>query len=227
MARDYRLVVFDWDGTLMDSIATIVACTRAALVDLGVEPGEEALLRRAIGLGLPDVVATLLPDRDPSLHVALAERYRAHWLATYKDEPELFPSSREVVATLRGAGYRVGVATAKSRRGLERELERSGLGALLDATRTVDEAPAKPDPGMLLGLMAELGAAPGETLMVGDTRWDLLMAERAGVDAVAVCSGSHPREELLAAAPLACLGGVAELPGWLGVGVPPSADAPR
>jgi phosphoglycolate phosphatase len=108
----------------------------------------------------------------------------------------------------------LGVATAKGRRGLDRELERTGLAPLFHATRTVDEAPSKPHPGMLLGLMEELDAAPAETLMVGDTAWDLEMARNAGCAGLGVATGSHEHVDLVALG-LGCLESVRDVPGWL------------
>jgi phosphoglycolate phosphatase len=211
----YRLLVFDWDGTLMDSIATIVACTRAAIADVGLEPGSDEEVRAAVGLGLRECMERLHPGCAEHLYQPLVERYRERWLAEYKDHPVLFSGAAEVVRELAGAGYLLGVATAKGRRGLVRELDRTGLAPLFAATRTVDEAPSKPHPGMLLGLMEETGVGADETLMIGDTQWDLEMARNAGCAGVGVLTGSHGRAELDGLA-LACLESVCELPAWLG-----------
>jgi len=225
LSRRYRLVVFDWDGTLMDSIGTIVDCTLAAIDDVpGVRsPGSE-LIRQSIGLGLRETMMRFFPDGDSELFAAVAAAYRARWLAEYKDRVALLPGAHETVTRLAVDGYLVGVATAKSRAGLERELAKVGLAEVFHATRTVDEAPSKPAPGMLLQILDELGVAAGEALMVGDTAWDLEMARNAGCAAVGVLSGGHAREQLEAAAALACLGSVAELPSWL-TAAPPARAA--
>jgi len=215
-ARDgYRLLVFDWDGTLMDSISTIVACTRCALAEAGVEPPDEALVRRAIGMSLADSMELFFPGADATLRARMIESYRRHWLESYKDQPRLFPDAERTLRGLQDSGYLLAIATAKGRAGLARELEATALAELIVATRTADDGPAKPHPAMLQALMNELGASPGATLMIGDTRWDLEMASNAGVGSIAVESGSHPRADLLAAGPLACLAGVGELPAWL------------
>jgi phosphoglycolate phosphatase len=227
MRNGFRLLVFDWDGTLMDSVGAIVACTQHAIRDLGLADCPEERVRRAIGLGLDESLAIFFPDFDPcsgaQLGRQVATRYRELWLEIYKDRPALFPGAAEAIAALAAAGYLLGVATAKSRRGLVRELDKTGLASTFHASRTMDECPAKPHPGMLLELMDELGARPESTLMIGDTAWDLGMARNASTAAVGVLSGSHSRAELESAAPLACLTSVRELPAWLAERSPAAA----
>ncbi len=214
MAARFSLLVFDWDGTLMDSIATIVACTRVALHDLGVEQ-PEATIRRAIGMGLRESMEIFLPGAGEEMTARLVERYRHHWLATYKDDVVPFAGVPEALAALAERGYFLAVATSKGRKGLDRELAKTGIGRLLHGSRTVDEAPAKPHPQMLLDLMAELDVGAARTLMIGDTTFDLEMARNAGTGGIGVLSGSHTAEELRSAAPLATLPGVGDLQAWL------------
>lgn len=220
--RDYRLVVFDWDGTLIDSIGSIVACTEAALADAGVAPPPMPLLRGSIGLGLSDSFERFYPALDPVTRERILDRYRHHWIETWHARHDPFPAAAATLDRLADAGLLLAVATAKSRRGLVRDFERTGLGPCFHATRTLDECPPKPAPAMLLELMDELGARPEQTLMVGDTRWDLEMAKNAGVDAVAVLSGAHPEEELRGCPQLDCLPEVGALADWLGLS--PVAD---
>jgi phosphoglycolate phosphatase len=215
--RAYRLVVFDWDGTLIDSIGSIVACTQAALLDAGVEPPPLPVLRGSIGLGLTDSVERVFPGATTIARELILDRYRHHWVETWHARHDPFPAARATLAALAEAGTLLAVATAKSRRGLVRDFERTGLGPLFHASRTLDECPPKPAPGMLLELMDELGARPAETLMVGDTRWDLEMARNAGVDGVGVLCGAQPEDELRGCPQLACLAHVGELPAWLGL----------
>lgn len=212
----FRLLVFDWDGTLMDSIGTIVACTLAAFDGIdGVAPPPQERIRESIGMGLNETMQRHFPDWDPALAETVIENYRRLWRGRFKDEVALLPGSFETIQALHGAGYLLGVATAKGRVGLERELDATGLRRFFHATRTIDEAPSKPAPGMLLGLFEELGTRPEESLMIGDTSFDLEMASNARCASVGVLSGaqSHPHFELHA--PLAVLPSVRELPSWL------------
>ena len=152
-----RLVVFDWDGTLMDSIGTIVECTLAAIAEVpeAAAPPPETI-RQSIGLGLVESLERFFPEGDLALFERVAGAYRRLWRAEYKDRVALVPGAGESVRALHSAGYSLGVATAKGRLGLERELGSTGLGGFFHATRTVDEAPSKPAPGMLLQLFEEL-----------------------------------------------------------------------
>lgn len=215
MRNGFRLLVFDWDGTLMDSVAAIVGCMQQATRDAELSPLPDGVIRRTIGLGLRDAQEAMGFAGEPELWRRLVELYRHHWLRTFRDRPLLFPGAAEALRSFHRQGYLLAVATGKSRRGLERDLAATGLGELFAATRTVDESFGKPHPGMLLGLLDELGARREETLMIGDTTFDLEMAANAGTGAVAVCSGSHPRAELQRQRPLACLESVAELEAWL------------
>lgn len=199
----------------MDSVGTIVACTQAVLQELGMVEVPESIIRGTIGLGLREAVDALSPGCDDRVFEKVLASYRRHWHAMYRDVPLLFAGVEEMLRGLAEEGYFLAVATGKSRRGLDQSLAQTGLKDFFHATRTVDEAYSKPHPQMLLGILDELGVRPRETVMVGDTTYDLEMASNAGTGAIGVCSGSHSREELLSAAPLACLERVVELPGWL------------
>jgi len=216
--RPFRLLVFDWDGTVVDSIGAIVDCTFAALAALGDDapalPPRE-LVRHAIGLGLMETLHRFWPEAGPEMRERVLEAYREQWWGTYKDRFHPFLGARETLERLRAAGYLLAVATAKSRRGLVREFERSGFEPLFHASRTVDEAPSKPHPGMLEGIFDELGVAPSEALMIGDTSWDLEMARNARCPSVAVLSGAQSDELLIEAGPLAILPDLTALPSFL------------
>jgi phosphoglycolate phosphatase len=214
--RTFRLLVFDWDGTLMDSIATIVDCTLAAFTGIdGVEPPARERIRESIGMGLVETMQHHFPHWEEGTSARLVENYRRLWRADFKNRVALFPDSFATIERLHADGYLLGVATAKGRVGLERELDATGLRPFFHATRTVDEAPSKPAPGMLLGLCDELGVRPAETLMVGDTSFDLEMARNARCAAVGVLTGAQGAAHFAACEPLAVLSGVAELPAWL------------
>lgn len=214
MPGRFELLVFDWDGTLVDSAGHIVASLQAAFRDLDLPvPGPEAA-RHVIGLGLQDALAYLNPGLESGRYREVADRYSAHFMAGH-EEIELFPMVEEGIPALNRDGYLLAVATGKSRRGLDRALQNTALGAHFHASRCADEGLPKPHPDMLETLMRLLGVTRERTLMIGDTTHDLQMAANAGVPAVGLAYGAHPREELEHLAPLACVGSFAELMQWL------------
>jgi len=210
----YELVIFDWDGTLMDSTAVIARSLQAACRDVGcpVPSEEEALF--VIGLNIADTFKRVVPDLDEEGRRRLADRYRHHFLAGESEAP-LFGGVREMLADLHGRGRRLAVATGKARRGLDRALDATRLREWFEATRCADEGFAKPHPGMLLGLLDVTGVDPARALMVGDTTHDLELAANAGVDAVAVTYGAHPESLLMTRPAQARVGSVTELHRWL------------
>jgi len=210
-----RLLVFDWDGTLMDSIGPIVACAQATIRELELGDVPEETVRGTVGLGLRETIEVLSPGCDEQLFGRILEGYRKHWHTTFRDTPLLFSGVSEMLRDLATEGYLLAVATGKSRRGLEYALDQTGLRDLFVATRTADEAFSKPHPQMLLDILDELGVPPREAVMIGDTTYDLEMARNARTHAIGVCSGGHCREELLRLEPLACLDQVVELAAWL------------
>lgn len=216
MAEHYDLIVFDWDGTLMDSAAAIVQAIVLAARDLGLEEPPEARARHVIGLGLSDALRHAVPDLAEDEYPRMVERYRHHYLSR-DHELVLFNGAFEMVAGLAEAGRKLAVATGKSRVGLNRALAHSGLGAFFHATRCADECFSKPHPEMLEQIIDELGVDRRRTLMVGDTTHDLLMARNAGVDGLGVTFGAHPRAALESEAAVALIDTPAELAAWLGV----------
>jgi phosphoglycolate phosphatase len=214
--NSFELIVFDWDGTLMDSAAAIVASLQGACRDLDLPVPSDEQARYIIGLGLHDALSCILPGVDASQYPRVADRYRHHFLVL-DGGTTLFPGIAEVVAALHGAGYQLAIATGKSRRGLGRALDATGLAPYFHASRCADEGHSKPHPGMLQAVMRQLGARIDRTLMIGDTTHDLDMARAAGVAAVGVTYGAHSHDALLARGPLACLASVAELRDWLAV----------
>lgn len=212
--KRFDLIVFDWDGTLMDSADTIVHCLQAACRDIGIEPPPDQVARHVIGLGLIEALQQMLPSLASERYDELVERYRVHFLAGDVEVP-LFDGIAATIEQLHGAGYWLAIATGKSRRGLERALGQTQLGAFFHASRCADECASKPDPLMLNELLREFDVEPERALMIGDTSHDLLMARNAGVPCLAVSYGAHAADALQALAPLACVGGVAELDTWL------------
>ena len=214
MARRFELIVFDWDGTLMDSTGAIVASIQAAATDLGIEPPSDERANHIIGLGLIDALRHAMPDLPTERYQAVAERYRHHYLSRDHDLL-LFDGAAELIEELTRAGHHLAVATGKTRKGLDRAFAVSGLGPRFQASRCADECHSKPHPQMLEELMAEFGVEPDATLMIGDTTHDLDLARNAGAEGLAVTYGAHPSAGLASRAPLAAVDSVAELRKWL------------
>ncbi len=211
---NYRLIVFDWDGTLMDSAAGIVTCIQEASREMGlpIPPHERA--RHVIGLGLQDSLRIAVPELAESDYAAFAGLYRKHFLAQ-EVGMALFPGVNELLRDLRDAGYALAVATGKSRRGLDRALAACDLQTFFVSSRCADETNPKPHPAMLNELMKELSHKPEELLMIGDTSHDLDMASSAGVDALAVTYGAHAEDVLRKRSPKGVVTSIPELGAWL------------
>jgi phosphoglycolate phosphatase len=215
MLRRYDLIVFDWDGTLMDSTDVIAGSIQAACHDLGLKVPDYKVARHVIGLGLEQALRYAVPDVAEAMRPKLAARYRHHFLSQDRDIP-LYKGARDTVMRLHEEGYWLGIATGKSSRGLNRALESTGLREYFHAARTADMSFSKPNPAMLQELMDELSVSAERTLMVGDTTHDVQMAHNAQVDVVAIGHGAHPPEQLSELKPLAVVGGFTELTAWLG-----------
>jgi len=215
MARkQFDLIVFDWDGTLMDSTSTIVRCIQAAARDLGLPIPDKSAASYVIGLGLQDAMQAAIPDVDPKYYPRIVERYRHHYLGQDQDLT-LFDGVREMLDDLAQQGYFLAVATGKSRVGLNRALNTTKLLTRFDATRCADETFSKPHPAMLQELTRELGQEMQRTLMIGDTTHDLQMAINAGAGGVAVEFGAHPVDQLQSLNPLFSASSIALLHQWL------------
>ena len=214
MREPFELLVFDWDGTLMDSAAAIAEAIQAACADLGfpVPPGEQA--RYVIGLGLTDAMRHILPELPEHEYPKMVERYRLHFLKR-DGGTTLFDGARDLLEDLRERGYMLAVATGKSRRGLDRALGETGLQGLFDTTRCADEGFTKPHPGMLMTILDTLATPADKAVMIGDTTHDLNMANAAGVAGVAITHGAHQREALLECQPLVMVDNLRELRDWL------------
>ena len=215
MARQqFDLIVFDWDGTLMDSTAHIARSIQAACRDLDLPVPADEAARYVIGLGLRDALQIAAPTLDPADYPRLAERYRYHYLIR-DAKTELFDGVRELLGELREEGYLLAVATGKSRVGLNRALDEARLTSLFDGTRCADETFSKPHPAMLQELTRELGQALERTVMIGDTTHDLLMASNAGAAGIAVAYGAHEADALAALEPRFVADSVPALADWL------------
>lgn len=211
----YRLYVFDWDGTLMDSEQHIVASMQGAMTDLGLEVLDAHIIRRIIGLGMREALLALFPDEPGDQFAArFSAAYRSHFFAASRRQA-LFEGAEAMLRALHQHDRLLAVATGKSRRGLDRALNETGLTPLFHSTRCADETRSKPDPTMLREILAELQVAPEEALMIGDTEFDLAMAAAAGMNAVGVSYGVHEPEALRTHAPLVLLDSPADLHAWL------------
>lgn len=197
-----RLALFDCDGTLVDSQGPIVASMAAAFAALGLpDPGRAATLD-IVGLSLPEAMAHIHPTGTPAEHDALAVAYKDAFFALRQAgrmaEP-LYPGFPQVLHRLAAAGWRLGIATGKSRRGLAAVLAHHGLTDLFETTHTADDHPSKPDPTMIFAAMRATGAGPDTTVMIGDTAWDMGMAAAAGCTGLGVRWGYHRADMLTAA----------------------------
>jgi len=213
-AMRFDLIVFDWDGTLIDSAGVIVECIQAACRDLGLPIPDDERAAHVIGLGLADALSYAVPGLPPGEYRSVAERYRHHYLLRDPQIP-LFEGTAGMLEELHVRGHVLAIATGKSARGLVRALETTGVGRYFASSRCADQCASKPAPDMLHELMGELAVSPQATLMVGDTVHDLQMAANAGVAALAVSHGAHPRDKLLALDPVACVDSTEELQRWL------------
>jgi phosphoglycolate phosphatase len=214
MSPPFELVVFDWDGTVVDSTASIARAIQQAAADLGLAVPSTAQASHVIGLGLRDALAAAVPDLGADRIDEFSERYRHHYLAVEQDIV-LFEGIRELLAALAADGARLAVATGKSRRGLDRAFESTGLGGYFEASRCADETQPKPHPAMLQELTTMLAVRRERTVMVGDTSHDLAMARAAGTAAVGVTYGAHPRAQLAQFEPAALVDTVDALHRWL------------
>ena len=213
---DYQLLIFDWDGTLVDSIGRIVESMRRAADVCGLPQLSDEAIKGIIGLGLPEAIQTLYPQLREAAQV---ERFRVgygeHYMTLESEPSALFPGVAESLESFRDQGYRLAVATGKSRRGLHKVLEGHGWLDYFDITRCADETASKPHPRMLHEIMAHCAVAPERALMVGDSAFDLLMARNAGVDSVAVGFGAQPLDSLRAHEPRLAINEFSELRAWL------------
>lgn len=194
--RDADLVVFDWDGTLVDSSGVIVATMQASLEEAGLEPLSGEACRQVIGLGLDEAIEALVPGAGPDQRERLREIYGRRFRHFRAQDMPFFDGVAAGLDRLRAEGRRLAVATGKSRRGLDRMLKEWGMTEAFHATRCADETASKPDPRMLRELMAELGTAPERTVFVGDTAFDMEMAHRLDMPRIAVTYGVHGSERL-------------------------------
>lgn len=212
----YQCLIFDWDGTLMDSADTIVRSLQSAARDLSLPVPHEEEVKNIIGLELTQAIQRLFPTYNDGVIANIRQCYADHFLENNAMQPsQLFEGVQEGLAQLHGAGYRLAIATGKSRKGLDRVLPYSGVATFFHASRCADETASKPAPDMLHELMRELDVNEQQTLMIGDTEFDMEMAQRAAVDRVAVSYGAHHMDRLVKYQPRLCVNRFEQLLEWL------------
>lgn len=211
----YKLVVFDWDGTLMDSLSRIVHSMQQAAVDLGLEPRTSHQVHDIIGLALDLAISRLYPALSAHGIAQMHERYAHHYVTGDQSPSPFYEGVPELLQQLHQANVLLSVATGKSRKGLDRILQAHQVEPLFHSTRCADETKSKPEPDMLLEILDYHKLRRDQAVMIGDTEFDLEMARRAGVDAVGVTWGAHDVQRLRRHDPKACVDTVIQLAGWL------------
>jgi phosphoglycolate phosphatase len=212
---DYKLLIFDWDGTLADSIGRIVEAMHAASERSGFLLRDDFAVKGIIGLGLPEAIRTLYPAISDSELVAFRDYYAEHYIAAEAVPSPLFEGVLESMDAFRADGYHLAVATGKARRGLDRVLKAHGWEDYFDITRAADETASKPHPLMLEQILAHCEVRPEQALMVGDSSFDLQMARNAGMDSVAVSYGAQSIDALKMFEPRLAIDRFSELHAWL------------
>ncbi|MFA5017360.1 phosphoglycolate phosphatase [Methylobacter tundripaludum] len=211
MKNKFDLIIFDWDGTLIDSIDWIVHCLQTAGKHCGCDIPEPQAAKDVIGLSITNACAKLFPGVDQETLTQLTDCYQQTYLSRQLDRGDLFPGVYDMLVELKQAGYQLAVATGKTRAGLQEALQATDTEALFCITRCSDETASKPDPLMLHQIMQHTQAANERSLMVGDSTHDLQMAMNAQISSIAVSCGAHPEDILQRYNPLMCLQQPAEL----------------
>lgn len=213
-----KLLIFDWDGTLADSTSSIVSAMRKAIDECGMEPRNDTEIKNIIGLGLLQAAEVLYPDVNHAYRENLVHCYRLNYSMANLGGTKLFPGVINTLQQLKELDYHMAIATGKSRKGLDNSLNETGVAEYFHFTRCADETVSKPHPQMLIDIMYELGVNPVETVMIGDSEYDLQMAHSAGVRPVAATYGSQAREHLLKYNPVVCLDEITDLVEWVMIG---------
>ncbi len=211
MLKKYDLIIFDWDGTIIDSQAHIIHCMQSAIADQQLPVPAEQDIRHIIGLSLPRAIETLFPNIDASQVEQVADNYRQHFFADSTEASELFAGVAEVIQDLHAQGYYLAVATGKGRRGLDIALEKTGLQPYFHITRCADETRSKPDPKMLDEILTDLDLQSSQAVMVGDTSYDMDMARNIKMDSIAVTYGMHDHQVLLDSHPTHCIDSIDQI----------------
>jgi phosphoglycolate phosphatase len=209
--KRYPLIIFDWDGTIIDSQAHIIDSMCKAISDQGLEPPAEDSIRHIIGLSLDGAIRALLPEQSSESVQFMADRYRHHFFNTTLEPSRLFDGVEDIVRQLHKDGYLLAVATGKGRHGLDMALRTTGLKQYIHVSRCADETRSKPDPMMLGEILTDLDMPVNQAVMVGDTSYDLDMAANIKMDSIAVTYGMHARSLLEKHRPTHIIDSIAQL----------------
>lgn len=213
--RGYRIIIFDWDGTLVDSTARIVDAMQLASAHVGMPRLSDYSIQQIIGLGLPEALKRLWPEITVEQSQLMRTNYSANFSFHSKVHVDFFSGAHDFFAQLQGLGYVLAVATGKTRKGLDEMLDGMNVRDIFAITRCADETTSKPDPHMLEEILSELNLTSDQALMVGDTSFDLDMAKAIGMDSVGMTHGAHESEILLASGPKSLCHSLNELLGWI------------
>jgi phosphoglycolate phosphatase len=211
VARKYQLLIFDWDGTLADSEACILGAMQLAVAGAGLPKCSDARIRDVIGLSLDGAIASLFPEVEEKVRNSIEDSYREYYFSTSTNNVLVFDGVVETLEKLNQENYFLAVATGKSRRGLDRSLTETGLEKYFHTTRCADETISKPHPRMLMEIMEFFGLEASVTLMIGDSEYDLQMANNAGMEAIAVSYGVHHTKRLQQCSPIGFIHDITEI----------------
>jgi len=213
--NDIKLVIFDWDGTLMDSVMHIVDCMRNSIQELGLEARSDDEMKNIIGLGMREAIYALYPDHQtPEFATRFTDAYREYFFTSNAPQ-SLFDGAIKTLQDLKSKDYGLAIATGKSRKGLDKVLAETGIGGLFQESRCADETRSKPHPQMLEEILQAMAVKPHQALMIGDTEYDMEMARNAGVHPVGVSYGVHEPDRLNKFQPAHILDHIEQLPAWL------------
>lgn len=207
----YKLVVFDWDGTLMDSLSRIAQCMQVAAEDIGIVPAKTEQIHNIVGLALDIAIRRLHPQLTEPQVELMRLRYSHHYVEREANPSPFYDGVTQMLTQLHGHGALLSVATGKSRKGLDRVFASHNVGGLFHSSRCADETRSKPEPDMLLEIIDYHGVKPEQAVMIGDTEFDLEMASRARVPSIGVGWGAHSVSRLQKHSPKVCVTTVAEL----------------
>lgn len=215
MNKEYKLIIFDWDGTLMDSVSKIVFSMQATALVLNLTPPTFEEGKNIIGLSLEKAIHILFPGCSKEQNIRIESEYKHQFLHVNNTASPLFDYAHELLMHLKEKNKIITIATGKARPGLNRVIELSKLDGVFDATRSTTECKSKPDPEMILTLLAEFNIKPSDAVMIGDTSFDMEMAQRANIDGIAITLGAHERSTLTQYNPVTIVDSLLELEQYL------------